>query len=183
MHDLIKDNQIVKSHDFNSQTPPILHANKGKWVPRTTIDPDYDPAKQTKSLTKTVNEDSTVWEYVVSDIPLETIKATKLAEIRSACDQQIAMLSSSFSETEKSSWTDQEKSAVAYTADHTTSVPLLTAIAETRGITLADLVSRVLINAAAFKPVYGGIIGKQQGYEDQINNAVDADVVLAVVWE
>ena len=73
MHDLIKDNQIIKSNDFNSQTLPILHANKGKWVPRATINPDIDSAKQTKTLTKTVNEDSTVWEYVVSDIPAATL--------------------------------------------------------------------------------------------------------------
>jgi len=84
MHDLIKDNQVLKSHDFESDTPPILHKNKGVWVPRTVINPFYDPAIQIKTLAQTVNKNSTTWEYVISDIPLETIKANKLSEIADA---------------------------------------------------------------------------------------------------
>ena len=37
-----------------------------------------------KPWQKTVNDDSTTWEYVISDIPLETIKANKLVEIADA---------------------------------------------------------------------------------------------------
>ena len=37
MHDLIKESQVIKSHEFGSDTPPVLHENKGVWVLRTVI--------------------------------------------------------------------------------------------------------------------------------------------------
>jgi len=80
MHDLIKDNKILKSYNFGTDTPPILDPKKGKWVPRTTIDPEYDSEKQKKTLVKTVNEDSTVWEYIVSDLTEEEFNQRQPSE-------------------------------------------------------------------------------------------------------
>jgi len=80
MHDLIKDNKIIKSYNFGTDTPPILNPKKGKWVPRTTIDPEYDSEKQKKTLVKTVNEDSTVWEYIVSDLTEEEFNQRQPSE-------------------------------------------------------------------------------------------------------
>lgn len=80
MHDLIKDNKIVKSYNFGTDTPPILDPKKGKWVPRTTIDPEHDPDKQKKTLVKTVNEDSTIWEYIVSDFTEEEFNQIQPSE-------------------------------------------------------------------------------------------------------
>lgn len=80
MHDLIKDNKILKSYNFGADTPPILDPKKGTWVPRTVIDPEYDPEKQKKTLVKTVNEDSTVWEYIVSDLTEEEFNQRQPSE-------------------------------------------------------------------------------------------------------
>ncbi|MFQ9868622.1 MAG: hypothetical protein ACLRWP_17950 [Bilophila wadsworthia] len=46
-----------------------------------------------------------------------------------------------------------------YAADPTASTPLLSALAEARGISLPDLVERVLAKADAFAVASGSIIG------------------------
>jgi hypothetical protein len=81
MHDLIKESQIIKSHEFGSDTPPILHENKGIWGLRTTINPDYNEETQSKILTKTINEDnSTIWEYII--VPKTTEQFNDMADIK-----------------------------------------------------------------------------------------------------
>jgi hypothetical protein len=75
MHDLIKNNQVIKSHEFGSDTPPVLHENKGVWVLRTVISPAYNSITQNRTLTKTVNDDSTTWTYVVTDKTEEQLSA------------------------------------------------------------------------------------------------------------
>lgn len=67
MHDLIKDNSIVQSRDFGSETPPILSAHKGEWLVRMVIKPAYDSSTQNITLVKTVTATESVWTYTVTD--------------------------------------------------------------------------------------------------------------------
>lgn len=66
MHDLIKDNSIVQSREFGSDTPPILSINKGEWLARVTVSPAYNATTQNRSLLKTVTATESVWTYTVT---------------------------------------------------------------------------------------------------------------------
>ena len=180
MHDLIKDNQIIKSNDFNSQTPPILHTNKGKWVPRITINPDIDSAKQTKSLTKTVNEDSTTWTYIAVDIPLETIKKTKLAEIAEARYQaEIAGITVGDSTIK----TDRESQALITGAWTTAQINPAVSI-NWKGSEWVTLdATAITAIATAVSGHVQACFDKEKVKSDLINYALTADAVLVISWE
>lgn len=116
-------------------------------------------------------------------ISLGQAKEEKLQEIRAASDREINKLTAAYSDGEKGSWPNQEKEALAYQADNTSSTPLLTAIATARGIDFDELVDKVLTNATMFSIASGQILGKQQKLEDLVNNAESADIISGIVWE
>ena len=89
----------------------------------------------------------------------EEVKAAKLSEINAAADRAIATLTATYPDREISTFDKQESEARAYAADATASTPLLSALAEARGISLPDLVERVLAKADAFAVASGSIIG------------------------
>ena len=122
--------------------------------------------------------------YVPPVPTLEEVKTAKLSEINAAADRAIATLTATYPDREISTFDKQESEARAYAADPTASTPLLSALAQARGLELAELVRRVLIKADAFAVASGSIIGQRQALEDQLDacetlEEVDAlDVVI-----
>ena len=140
------------------------------------------------------------WEYVsahpecvteeqpyVPPVPtLEEVKAAKLSEINAAADRAIGTLTATYPDQEISTFDKQESEARAYAADPTASTPLLSALAEARGISLPDLVERVIAKADAFTVASGSIIGQRQVLKDKLNicttieeaQAIAVDIIL-----
>lgn len=116
-------------------------------------------------------------------LTLTDVKAGKLAELATACGQRMGAIKAGYPQDEISTWDKQESEARAYTANSSAATPLLSALATARGITLADLASRVIAKADAFAAASGAIIGKRQHYEDQVAAATDAATVEAIVWQ
>ena|SRR5438874_8640732 len=119
---------------------------------------------------------------VVVAPPLSALKSAKLLELADAFSSRIAAVKAGYPDEEVSSWPEQKAEAAAYNADKTAPTPLLASMARARGIALADLVSRVLANAAAWSVTSGALIGKRQRYEDQVAAAKNVDDVSAIVW-
>lgn len=86
MHDLIKDDAILKSKEFGAEAAPNLSANKGKWLPRVTVRPPYDSATKTRALVKTVTATESVWTYAVTEKPAADVLAARLAELDDLTD-------------------------------------------------------------------------------------------------
>lgn len=108
-----------------------------------------------------------------------------LADINTECEKAIAAIRAGYPESEVLSWPKQEAEARAVAADHTSSTPLLDALATARGIDKAELVARVIAKADAFAAISGALIGKRQNLEDQLDALpVDAtaEQVAAIVW-
>ena len=68
----------------------------------------------------------------------------------------------------------------AYAADPTASTPLLSALAQARGISLPDLVERVLAKADAFAVASGFIIGQRQALEDRLDACTTLEEVQGI---
>lgn len=118
--------------------------------------------------------------YVPPVPTLEEVKAAKLSEINAAADRAIATLTATYPDREISTFDKQESEARAYAADPTASTPLLSALAEARGISLPDLVERVLAKADAFAVASGYIIGQRQALEDRLDACKTLEEVRSI---
>ncbi|KIP50924.1 hypothetical protein SU58_01755 [Haemophilus influenzae] len=73
-----------------------------------------------------------------------------------------------YPQTEIESFYHQEKEALAWQADHNTATPMLTQIAQNRGMPFEILVEKVIEKSAQFAVVIGIIIGQRQAFEDRL---------------
>ena len=79
-YDLIKNNLILKSYDFDNTLPPVLSPNKGIWLQRVVINSGYNPVIERQRLVKTVTETESLWEYVVIPLTPEELSAIAAKE-------------------------------------------------------------------------------------------------------
>lgn len=109
-------------------------------------------------------------------------KQDRLTAINGACDAVLSSIVQTYPAGEISSWAQQVKEAEALAADPDTDAPLLTAVAEARGITVSELAGKVIAKAGAYALVAGQIIGKRQALESAIEAAETAEAVSVVTW-
>ena len=118
--------------------------------------------------------------YVPPVPTLDEVKAAKLSEINAAADRAIATLTATYPDRELATFDKQESEARAYAADATASTPLLSALAQARGIPLDELVRRVLAKADAFAVASGSIIGQRQALEDRLDVSTTVEEVQSI---
>ena len=112
---------------------------------------------------------------------LEEAKADKLSEINAACDGILNAAVNTYPETEVLTFDQQTSEAKAYLASGNVSdAPLLSALAAGRGITLDDLVQRVMAKHTAFSALSGYVIGQRQALEDRLDACTTVEEVEAI---
>lgn len=119
--------------------------------------------------------------YVPPVPTLEEVKTAKLSEINAAADRAIATLTATYPDREISTFDKQEAEARAYMADPTAPTPLLSALAKARGLSMDELVKRVIAKADAFATASGYIIGQRQALEDQLDTCKTLEEVQSIV--
>mgnify|MGYP000420642600 CR=1 FL=1 len=146
------------------------------WVPRE--DNEWESVQEYATAhPECVTEEQ---PYVPPVPTLEEVKAAKLSEINAAADRAIGTLTATYPDREISTFDKQESEARAYAADPTASTPLLSALAQARGIPLPDLVERVLAKADAFAVASGSIIGQRQALEDRLDACTTLEDVQGI---
>lgn len=118
--------------------------------------------------------------YVPPVPTLEEVKAAKLSEINAVADRALATLTATYPDREISTFDKQESEARAYAADPTASTPLLSALAQARGVPLDELVRRVLAKADAFAVASGSIVGQRQALEDRLDACTTLEDVQGI---
>lgn len=116
---------------------------------------------------------------------VDELKQNKLLEINSAFEQSIQQITAGYPASETSSWGKQEAEARAYVADTAATTPLIDALSTARGVTKAELATRIIAKADLFATVSGQLIGYRQSLEDAINalqNTATAEDVAAIIW-
>lgn len=91
-----------------------------------------------------------------------------LNKLADKADQLKNGLLSGYPQTEIESFYRQEKEALAWQADHNTPTPMLSQIAQNRGVPFEILVEKVIEKSAQFAVVIGIIIGQRQAFEDRL---------------
>lgn len=77
----------------------------------------------------------------------------------------------------------QESEARAWVVDNNVATPMLSAIAENRGVSLAILAQKVIEKADLVSTIMGHIIGTRQGFEDRILTAKNLEELTACEQE
>lgn len=128
--------------------------------------------------------------YVEPTVPLPSIlflREGKLADFKAKSDAITYAVRQEYPTDEVISWSKQESEARAYLADANAETPLLSAIAQQRGVSLALLAEKVVEKSATYAVFTGQIFGIRQALEDRLL-AVDLDApdaidqINAIVW-
>lgn len=119
--------------------------------------------------------------YVPPVPTFKEAKAAKLSEINKAANKIMAALISTYPDHEISTFDKQEAEARAYMADPTAPTPLLSALAKARGLSMDELVKRVIAKADVFATASGYIIGQRQALEDQLDTCKTLEEVQSIV--
>jgi hypothetical protein len=135
---------------------------------------DPQTAEEWAALGITVREE----RYDPPARTLEQAKTEKLRVVNSECDSIMQSVVNTYPESEILTFNQQVTEAEKYLASgDTVDCPLLTRLAEARGIELADLVARVMTKHDAFSSISGSIIGQRQAYEDRIDACTSIEEV------
>lgn len=96
------------------------------------------------------------------------LKTSALARINTAYQDAMNAIMAGYPEDEVKSWPKQEAEARAWLISVNAATPWIDGAAAGRGITKAELVDKILANAALFAPLHGAFTGKLQKLRDQI---------------
>lgn len=91
--------------------------------------------------------------------------------IAGKADQLKEQILVGYPQAEIDSFYRQEKEALAYKADNNADTPMLLSISKARGVSLVELVDKVLEKAEKFAAIMGDIIGQRQKFEDSTLSA------------
>lgn len=131
--------------------------NFGYWPPEETVEMS---GKQPDVTYKAVNGK---W---VPD--LARAKANRLAGIDECCEEAMRTVVSSYPDSEKQTFPQQSAEAQAYLADPTASVPLLSSLALSRGVTLDELARCVLNKHTVYSVLIGKILGQRKTLQNRV---------------
>lgn len=131
------------------------------------------------------DEKAQIWQLTAEKHAelLAIIRSTLIDNIASKLDvlQQATLVG--YSQTEKGSFSIQEKEALAWKEDNTTPCPMLTQIAENRGVPFEILAEKVLEKAALFAVGQGMLIGQKQAFEDRAERATTLEEINQIAEE
>lgn len=100
--------------------------------------------------------------------PAQLIAAAH-ARINAAYQSAVNAVTAGYPADEISSWPKQESEARAWLAGNTAATPWLDSASTARGITKADLVTRIMDNVSLFTAAHGQLTGKRQKLRDEID--------------
>lgn len=106
---------------------------------------------------------------------LNAKKDSLLITLANKADELKSSLLTGYPQTEIESFYRQEKEALAWRTDNTIKTPMLSKIAEVRGVPLATLIEKVLEKSDQFAVVIGEIIGQRQKFEDRLMQATSLE--------
>ena len=156
----LSDEQYIALLNGQSQGKQIIADKTGNPV---LIDPQ-------PSAAHVLNLDTLTWEISAEKQTalFAQQKEGLLNKLADKADKLKSGLLTGYPQTEIESFYRQEKEALAWQADHSTSTPMLSQIARVRGVPLEMLIEKVIEKSAQFAVAIGIIIGQRQAFEDRL---------------
>lgn len=166
---------------------PVTIKNPNCKIPDEAIEVSEDIFR------KTIDEQDGIWSLVdgaIVKLPfpaptLAELKKSKLAEINADFNKATEPITSGIPDIELKSWQKQEDEARAYIANNSSITPLIDALALSRSVNKAELVSRIIAKADLFAGISGTLIGRRQALEDELNalpESATPEDIAAITW-
>lgn len=109
------------------------------------------------------------------------IRDQKAKELRAEGARRLEALTP-YAAAERDTWPQQQAEAIEYRKNTACTCSMIRQIAAGRGITLADLVSRIEENVSLYPTAAGAILGQQQRLLDRIYSEPDFSALLGISW-
>lgn len=132
--------------------------------------------------------DCTDDETYSENLPLPSITSLifyQRNEINTAFEKAMRQITNGYPASETSSWAKQESEARAYMANNLAHTPLIDALALSRSVDKADMVTSIIQKADLFAGISGTLIGRRQALEDALDALPDtatAEDIAAITW-
>jgi hypothetical protein len=169
---------IVRRQSFDGSAPQLAPEKGLRWVDDDM--PTWDSATQRPPrAVEPVTGDAV--EYVVEAIPL----AVKQAEVIAAADRKAKTVRdavvANISAAEMASWPIKRAEGLAYQASaNAADAPNLALEAQARGVTLADLVAKVINKSAMLSALEAAIAGRCGALQDAARAATTVAELAAI---
>lgn len=158
---------------------PSAFSGNDQYAPVTQVDPPAAlPLHSVKRGPIALQGDG----YAMTWVQIPYTKAQRLELANSLCEQRLAAVKASYSDSEVMSWDKQESEARAWLGNSAAVTPLIDALSSTRGVAKAELVSRIIAKADAFAAYSGLCIGNRQRLEDELSAATEEQAALIDVY-
>lgn len=131
------------------------------WIPFTAREGDTGAAFDVDELRAAMLADAALVPAFTDEQIASREQAARAAGIRAESARRMSLIAAPYSREERETWPVQIAEAEAYTADAQAAVPMLTAIAAPRGLTVAQMAALVLSLRDAFKAATGAILAAQ----------------------
>lgn len=118
----------------------------------------------------------------LDELALENSKRQKLSEINEKAKNSVAHIRNAYPQFEIDTWTEQKDEALAYQNDTSSETPMLLGIAEARGLSVAELVLRVLAKVESYRDAVSRVTGIRQRLEDEVQGAATISQVESIDW-
>jgi len=122
------------------------------------------------STDEKVNEPLTDEEKEASE---SLYKLVLISNVEDVFHDRFKALNNDRPELESSTWVAQSSEAHAYLADNTVGTPVLSALANARGITIEEQANKVIAKETTFNVEVATLLGQQQVLTDQIKSCND----------
>ncbi|MFV0422176.1 hypothetical protein [Oleidesulfovibrio sp.] len=184
----VNPNQVVYSPTTNGFYHPAIH---GSSIPADAVEispADHAALMAAQAQGKIIRPDEN--GYPVAVIPpappapsRAELYTAKQAEIRDGAETILTRLATEYGALERQTWDQQAAEAEALQANPDAPAPLVRAIAAARGMTVADLGTRILANRTAWVAVSGHVVGQRLAYQDALEateSLPDSDAKAAI---
>lgn len=111
------------------------------------------------------------------------MRDAKQREIVVRADAVLKATGEEYGEMERQTWEQQYSQAVAYQSDPNADVPMLDAIALSRGMDVATLAGHIVANKTAWEVLAGSIVGQRLAYQDALEAAVTPEDITMIEVE
>lgn len=127
---------------------------------------------------ETFDTDTPTITYEAAEKPLSEVQASLIKSIEDTATNRFNAATGNYTAGEMSSWTDMEVDAIAHNNPDPLANGMLFDEATISGITIDDLVNKVLANAAALKQVKSYIAGTRSKKTKEVTELISIDACI-----
>ena len=123
--------------------------------------------------------DGAKWVESLTDIEMLAIKkASAQAKVIAKFNKTMSQLAGKYSDYERETWPEQKSEAMLYLSDNSAVTPMLTSIANERGMTVSDLATSIILKSVEFSSQSGAAIGRLKKSIKSIDAATTIDELI-----